>query len=136
MVKLAAARTRTNTGDKIYESVYPAEALEYLNQLPPGSIHGIVAADVFIYIGNLESIFQSSRRALVDSGVVVFSVELSSEEQGMVLLSSGRFGHSKEYIEVEARKAGFRVKVWKEGDLRKQRSQNVRGAVVVLEKAN
>lgn len=145
MVKIAEARTRRrsrgiNGGEMIYESVHQGNAVDYLNGQPKGSIHGIVAADVFIYVGSLESIFQSSQRVLIDSGVLVFSVELSPSEQeeekggGMILLSSGRFGHSKTYIETEASKAGFRIKVWKEGNLRKQRGEMVLGAVVVLEK--
>jgi predicted TPR repeat methyltransferase len=147
MVKLAAAkRVTTTTGEdkKIYESVHQADAVTYLKEIAEqqtsSSIHGIVAADVFIYVGNLQAIFESSRVVLVDSGVIVFSVELlplssDEEDQGkMILLPSGRFGHSKQYIEREAKQAGFVMKVWKEGILRKQRGENVRGAVVVLQK--
>lgn len=134
MVKLANARHSTNGDTKLYESVHQGEALEFLTNLPVGSIHAVAAADVFIYVGNLGAIFHTSRLALADAGVVVFSVELSSEEQGRVLLPSGRFGHSKGYIEAEAANAGFLVTVWKEGPLRKQRGDPVGGAVVVLQK--
>ena len=147
MVKLTAAkRVTTTTGEdkKIYESVHQADAVTYLKEIAEqqtsSPIHGIVAADVFIYVGNLQAIFESSRVVLVDSGVIVFSVELlplssDNEDQGkMILLPSGRFGHSKQYIEREAKQAGFVMKVWKEGTLRKQRGENVRGAVVVLQK--
>lgn len=133
MAKLAASK-RASEGNTVYASVHQTDALEFLSEQSSVSVHAVVAADVFIYIGELEPIFLASRRVLVENGAVIFSVELCTEDKGMVLLSSGRFGHSRGYVEIQAAKAGFAVKTWREGVLRQQRGERVDGAVVVLTK--
>ena len=137
MVAMAASRDYQNM--PVYESVKQEDAVAFLQGRLKASVGAIVAADVFIYIGDLEQVLVAGAAALSSTGVFVFSVELSEQADndvgGMLLLQSGRFGHSREYIERVARKAGFQVTVWDEGPLRKQRGAVVRGAVVVLKKS-
>lgn len=131
MNDITRARTLPN-GSRIYQRVEQADAETFLKTVDPNSASAVVAADVFIYIGDLKGVFSACKSALAAGGLLVFSVEITSE--GMILLPSGRFGHSKEYIEELAKQTGFNFKQWKEGTLRKQHLAPVRGAVVVLQK--
>lgn len=131
MNDIAQARTLLD-GSRIYQRVEQADAEAFLKTLDPKSTSSVVAADVFIYIGELKGVFKACHRALAAEGLLVFSVELTNE--GMILLPSGRFGHSKKYIEDLAKQTGFNLKQWKEGTLRKQHLAPVQGAVVVLQK--
>ena len=136
MVALAASRVYQDL--PTYESVDQGDGVEFLLSRPKASVNAIVAADVFIYIGDLEPVLEAGAAVLAPAGVFVFSVELAEEadndKKGMLLLKSGRFGHSQAYVEKVAKKAGLKVTIWDEGALRKQGGATVRGAVVVLKK--
>ncbi|WP_051961260.1 tetratricopeptide repeat protein [Devosia riboflavina] len=57
----------------------------------------IVAADVFIYIGDIGDLFASLAARLAPGGILAFSIEFN-EAQGIAIRSSGRFSHSPAYI--------------------------------------
>ena len=126
------ARVRAVQGKRIYMDVTQADAETFLKRVDKGSVGAVVAADVFIYIGDLEGVFAATWDALSSSGLLIFSVELT--KSGMALLESGRFGHSKRYIKDLAKRTGFDFVEWREGTLRKQHGAPVQGAVVVLQK--
>jgi predicted TPR repeat methyltransferase len=127
---------------RTYDRVENNDAVKYLSRITAccqSSVDYIVAADVFIYIGDLDELFEVAHQALCDNGVLIFSIEhlLARDDSrgvGLKLLRSGRFGHSQAYIETTANRHGLKLKLWKNGTLRKQRGEDVRGAVVVLEK--
>src|SRR6185436_11808747 len=58
----------------------------------------ILAADVFIYVGDLAGVFRSVRRILELGGCLAFTVELAKEGRDIELLSSLRYAHSEAYI--------------------------------------
>jgi predicted TPR repeat methyltransferase len=95
----------------------------------------IVAADVFVYIGNLDSVFRSARRALAEDGVFIFSTELETAHDGFVLRKSGRFAHSDSYIRNLGEQAGFSLLNSEEVDLRREGGVVIRGAVYMLGRA-
>jgi predicted TPR repeat methyltransferase len=57
-----------------------------------------VAADVFVYIGDLSQVFRGVRGALRDGGLFGFSVEASDGEE-FALRSTLRYAHSVPYLE-------------------------------------
>lgn len=75
-----------------YNSLVLGDAVEYLNTIAPSSVDAIIAADVFIYVGDLRKVFQSSHKALKDNdSYLVFTVEelsVDTVESILVLLSS------------------------------------------------
>ena len=59
----------------------------------------VLAADVFIYVGDLEPVFARLERAMAE-GVFCFSVEsLEGDGAGLRLLPSLRYAHSEAYLE-------------------------------------
>ena len=137
MVDIARER-KTSAGTGVYSKVVHGDALEYITSLDEKSCDCILAADVFIYIGDISHVLKESSKCLVDSGIVVFTVESYHEnslsEFGLRLLKSGRFGHSKKYIHHVAKENGFKVQSWEDCVLRQQGGADVNGAVVVLVK--
>jgi predicted TPR repeat methyltransferase len=59
---------------------------------------------------------------------------LTKPTKKMTLLKSGRFGHSKTYVQSTYSRYEFRVELCNEAILRTQGGKNVAGAVVVLQK--
>ena len=147
MVDISRARTVTD-GDQnkisVYDSVEVSDATSFLQGIDSSSIDIITASDVFIYIGALDEVFREASRALKKNGLVAFTVETTPPKNkgrnkardgvnGLMLLPSGRFGHSQEYVEGVANKAGLTLVEWKEEVLRKQGKEDVQGAVVLLQ---
>jgi predicted TPR repeat methyltransferase len=58
-----------------YSSLHHQEAVSYLTGTLAKSVDLIVASDVFIYVGNLNSIFNVSYSALKSGGALIFTVE-------------------------------------------------------------
>ena len=67
----------------------------------------ILAADVFIYVGDLATVFRSARRILEPGGCLAFTVELAKMGQDIQLLPSLRYAHSEAYIRRLADEARF-----------------------------
>ncbi len=58
----------------------------------------VSAADVLMYLGNLESVFAIVSRLLRPGGLFAFSVEDAATGEGFRLLPSLRFAHSEAYV--------------------------------------
>ena len=67
----------------------------------------ILAADVFIYVGDLAAILRSARRVLEPGGCLAFTVELAQDGKDIQLLPSLRYAHSEGYVRRLAGEAGF-----------------------------
>jgi predicted TPR repeat methyltransferase len=93
-----------------------------------------VAADVFIYVGDLAAVFQGVRRALREKGIFAFSVE-ASEQQDLVLRATRRYAHSRSYLERLAKAHGFAVETIEPHIIRQQKGADVAGYLAVLRRA-
>lgn len=103
----------------------PGAGLEYFNI--------VIAADVFVYIGELQKIFRLIHSALSNGGLFAFSVEQTSIKQ-IQLQKSGRFAHSSDYIHQQCTKNGFKTLSNNEVVLRKAEEQEIIGEIFVIQK--
>lgn len=106
----------------------------------------IVAADSYIYFGDLDPLFQSMVDGLDDNGVVAFTLENVGKEDEISLgtskpnwrwqlTASGRFAHRKEYVEYVSEKYGLHILRYEAMDgFRYERGVPVRGHMFVLKK--
>ena len=93
----------------------------------------ILAADVFIYVGDLATVFRSARRTLEPGGCLAFTVELAMEGQDIQLLPSLRYAHSEAYVRRLAGEARFTgVRIF-EAPIRHDQTTPVMGLYVYLE---
>lgn len=91
----------------------------------------VIAADVFVYLGNLEPVFAATVKALRPGGHFAFSTE-DGDGDGFTLLSSARFAHSEAYVRGLAGGHGFTVLRARAETIRKERGQPVDGHLYVL----
>ena len=68
----------------------------------------VVAADVFVYIGDLSNTFSHTSARLRSNGLFAFSVEVF-EGEGFHLNPSMRYSHSADYIRQLAERSGFSI---------------------------
>jgi len=118
----------------------------------------IIACNVFVYIGDLFSVFHSVRKKMHKDGLFAFSTEFLKEKHGMnnsvkKMHKDGlfafsteflkekhgmnkpfiaRFAHKKSYIEELAKATGFVIKAMRKAIIRKNQGENVYGLLVVL----
>jgi predicted TPR repeat methyltransferase len=93
----------------------------------------IVAADVFIYVGDFAAILRSARRILAPGGCVAFTVERVGTDRDVQLLPSLRYAHSEAYVRRLADEAGFaRVRI-SEAPIRYEQTAPIVGLYVYAE---
>lgn len=117
---------------KLYDRLMVGDisvALEALNEA-----HDlIIAADVFVYVGELTRVFELCAASLKRSGLFVFTVEAAKDEiADYVLESSGRYSHSKQYLRKLADSYGLRISSIQNAVLRMDRGFPIIGYVVVM----
>jgi predicted TPR repeat methyltransferase len=115
----------------LYDGLYCGDMVGYL-RVRPSSTDVIVAADVFVYVGDLKPVFSVARLALRGGGRFAFSVEQHEGAEAFVLRASGRYAHSRAGIESLAHSHGFVIHEIAPGTLRQESGEDMRGLLVVL----
>lgn len=116
---------------KCYDALRVAELQQFMQRQSPESIDVILCADTLVYIGALERTLGGVRKALKPGGVFVASIEkLLEGTDDYVLGISGRFQHSKAYLERLAEENDLTVASLREEVLRKEAGEPVVGYVV------
>lgn len=90
----------------------------------------IIAADVFVYFGNLEPVFALVKKHLKPGGIFCFTVEKSTDKP-YELLMSGRYAHQQAYIEQLAQ-ANKMTPHAEQTTLRMQEDEPIAGILFVL----
>ncbi len=102
-----SARMLEHARDKgIYAELHAAELLDFLRNAKT-SWDLIVAADVFIYMAELQPIFEAALDHLLPNGHLVFSIECSDTAQTQLLATTGRYRHVPEQMAENLIAAGF-----------------------------
>ncbi|HCC54923.1 MAG TPA: SAM-dependent methyltransferase [Desulfobulbaceae bacterium] len=125
MVEVAAAK-------KVYDELMVVEIVTFLEQ-EQESFDLIVAADVLIYVGELDRIFAALVRRLAKDGRILFSTEqMQMAGQGYQLRQSGRYAHAFSYIETVAARHGFQILNHHSADIRKEKGEWIAGDLYLL----
>jgi predicted TPR repeat methyltransferase len=118
---------------KIYNRL---EVFDILQDWPfPKKFELIYSSDVFVYFGNLDTIIRPASSSLVSGGIIAFSVErLEDNSREYRLFPSGRYAHSRTYIEDCLKRHGLQLIEASKSDIRKQSGNQVKGLLVVAKK--
>ena len=113
----------------IYDELHAEDLIATLQR--ERDVDLVVAADVLIYIGELEPTFVACAAALRTGGLFAFSIELGKTED-IALLETLRYAHAPAYIERLAAAHGFAVERADEAVLRVDKDQPVHGVLYAL----
>ena len=91
-----------------------------------------ISTDVFIYVGELSDVFRLIKSRNRRQGKLVFSTE-HAEGKDFYLEKSGRYSHSKNYIEGLCIKRGYKLAHFEKIKLRKEKSEFLIGGLYLLE---
>ena len=93
-----------------YAKLEKGELVEVLARTPAGSAQAVLAADVFIYVGDLAAVFAAVARVLAPRGLFAFSVE-GLEHGTYGLQPTGRYAQSPGYLRTLAAQSGLEERV-------------------------
>ena len=115
---------------KVYDKLIQTEIIDYLtnNTL---NFDYFIAADVFVYIGDLYEVFSLIKKRNKKSGDLVFSIELTTADDYM-LEKSGRYSHSTNYIRSLCNEFDLTITNFKKLPIRKEKKQYIPGALYNL----
>ncbi|MDB5817016.1 MAG: putative methyltransferase, contains repeat [Rhizobacter sp.] len=95
-----------------------------------------LAADVFIYVGDLDPVFAALAHVM-PTGVFCFSVELAAPDVAdFQLLPSLRFAHSAGYLRRLSSKHGFEVVSMIAASIRQEQRRTIAGLLVYLSRSS
>ena len=124
MLDRAAARN-------VYDRLVQADLVDHLRSTPER--HDlVVAADVFIYVGELDAVFAGVVRVLRPGGVFCFSVEQAQDDRPVALNSHLRYAHSLPYLQGLAQRHGLRLLRSVAEPIRQDRTQAIPGLYLYL----
>mmetsp|Transcript_8071 Transcript_8071/g.11529 ORF Transcript_8071/g.11529 Transcript_8071/m.11529 type:complete len:493 (+) Transcript_8071:45-1523(+) len=128
----------------LYNETRVGDITEFFRDLKPISL--IVAADSFIYFGDLVPLFESIEEGLADNGIIAFTLENvpNDTEESLYankpdwrwqLTASGRFAHRYDYVKQVGQNHSLRTVHYESMDgFRKEGSMDVRGHMFIMKK--
>ena len=114
----------------VYDKLDQCEIIEYLSNAELDFDY-FIATDVFIYVGDLSEIFRLIKDRNKKFGKLLFSTE-HTNEKGFHLEKSGRYSHSKCYIEELCNEFKFSISHYSETNLRKEKGSFLVGGLYLL----
>ena len=119
------------TQKKVYNNLHHDEITQHLSEAVLDYQY-FVAADVFIYVGDLFTVFKEIKMRNKGAGKLAFSTEHSYGD-GFFLERSGRYSHSESYIRSLCLKLGYELSHFSKINLRKENGKFLEGGVYILD---
>ena len=115
----------------VYDELIKQDILGYLASADLNFDY-FIATDVFIYVGDLSDVFHLIKSRNKKSGKLVFSTEHYNGDD-YSLQQSGRYSHSKIYIESLCETFGYKLRHFENEALRKEKKQDISGGLYLLD---
>lgn len=122
-----AARTR------LYERLHEGDLVAFLEAEGEKTADLVIAADVFVYLAQLEPALAQAHRVLEQGGLLAFTVQAHAGE-GVTLGKDARYAHGEHHLRAIAAEAGFGVLLFEAVSTRQDRGLDVPGWLVALER--
>ncbi len=116
-VDLAPAMIEKAKQTTLYDDLVVSEVHDYLSSTVK-QFDLVVAADVFIYIGELEKLFALLAKRMTEHAWLAFTVELPTDGNALQLMPSLRYAHSVQYVQAVAQRHSFQVASEKQAPIR------------------
>ncbi len=129
-VDLSPAMIEEARRSGVYDAIEVGEVAAFLKAQRPGSADLIIAADVFVYLGDLGRTLAAAAAALAADGVIAFTIEVEPGD-GFALGETLRFRHSRLYLIEALGAANLQVLSLEAAEVRSEASVQVEGVVVI-----
>lgn len=139
-IDLSQKMLQRSRGRNVYTNLICSDLMPALDSERPSSYDLVTAADVFIYVGRLDSVIPAVRKTLRANGLFAFSTETAEDAPdllnapptaGYQLTTSGRYVHRADYLNELALRNGFEMKLLRKTRLRFESHRPVMGWLAV-----
>lgn len=114
----------------IYDRLIVGDLIEYL-EAETALFDLILAADVFVYLPDLNPTLGTAAGKLSDPGLIAFTVETHGGE-GAILRDTLRFAHGEPHLRAAAGSAGLKIMQLEKVSTRREKEIPVEGLLAVL----
>lgn len=133
-VDVSAGMLAQAAAKKLYDRLEQDEILSFL--CANKEVYQLfIAADVFVYLGDLEIVFPVIAARADKSAILVCSIELVAGMEEYMLLPSGRYAHSSGYLRDSAARSGFFIRDQQVHNIRKENGVWLPGTLYILQKS-
>lgn len=119
----------------VYDSLYVAEVVDYLEDNDDGPFDLITATDVLPYLGGLEGLFFGIAENLNVGGLAIFSSETLPDEtlagRTFMVGPHQRFAHARSYIEKRLGEIGFEISEVSDITVRLEEGEPIAGHLII-----
>jgi predicted TPR repeat methyltransferase len=115
----------------VYNKLIKQDIVDYLSNASLNFDY-FISTDVFVYIGDLSEVFRLIKSRNKIGGKLAFSTE-DYDGEDFFLEQSGRYSHSKKYIEGLCEKFGYKLRLFETQALRKNKNQYITGGLYLLD---
>jgi len=115
----------------VYNKLDYRDIIEYL-ETEDLNFNCFISTDTFIYVGELSKIFQLIKSRNKSKGKFIFTTE-HSEKDRFFLETSGRYSHSKKYIETLCEEFGYNLSHFETTNLRRHKDAFITGGLYFLD---
>ena len=130
-IDLSNSMLEISRNKNVYDKLTQRDIVDYLLK-EELDFDYFISADVFIYVGDLSDVFRLIKSRNRSRGRLVFSTE-HTDMDGFVLEKSGRYSHSKKYIESLCKKFDYKLSHFEKFDLRKETNNFLTGGLYLLD---
>ena len=115
----------------IYDKLEHKDIIDYLST-EVLDFDYFISTDVFVYIGNLSEIFRLIKSRNKSKGKLIFSTE-HTDRDNFVLEKTGRYSHSKKYIDTLCQEFDYILSHFETINLRKNKDKFIIGGLYFLD---
>jgi predicted TPR repeat methyltransferase len=115
----------------IYNKLIKQDIVDYLSNVSLNFDY-FISTDVFVYIGDLSDVFRLIKSSNKTGGKLAFSTE-HYDGDSFFLEQSGRYSHSKKYIESLCKTFGYELRHFETQALRKEKGEYITGGLYLLD---
>jgi predicted TPR repeat methyltransferase len=115
----------------VYDQLDVGELMDVMKR-SPRSFDLVIAADVFIYVGDLGEVFEAAAACLRPGGLFIFSVEAGGGDRYNLTMKIRRYTHSAPYLRRLAAMCGFEELSFAPVVIRMEKNKIVPGYLPVL----
>ncbi|WP_413991926.1 methyltransferase domain-containing protein [Labrys okinawensis] len=131
-VDLSQAMLAKAGNKSLYRDLICEDALAFLESQPAASAELVLAADVFVYLGDLQALFNEVARVLEPNGLFAFTAQRHDGPEPFILNHDMRYAHSHAGMETWARTAGLTLLCRNDEWARQDRGIPVPGMVAIF----
>ncbi|MFK5950364.1 MAG: tetratricopeptide repeat protein [Methylococcales bacterium] len=132
-IDLSEKMTAKANEKNVYDELHVEDILKFTNESPT-YYDLVIAADVFIYIGEVSEIINAIHNKQNKHGYFIFSIEKSNKHNAFHLRETGRYSHNENYIKSILDQTTYNIITTHCSVIRNEKGNGIEGVIFLCQK--